>query len=155
METTEWSKTLCIACLQYLQLRRWQHLLKEGFVFGSMIEFIHRWPVATYGNPKSGKDRLMMIAGKASLNFSCSLGSPDTEHVRTESRENLPSVISRDNAIAAMFQATVRPVRPSGLSGVTSPSVPSPSLGGNIRQLSDLESLSSPNRVLQYNILAR
>jgi len=115
---------------------------EAGFVFASMIEFIHLW--------KSGKDGSINVEcknGKASLNFSCSLGCPDTPHVKINQQQQnrikrkSATRRSRDNARAAVYQARVRPARSPRSSGGTSlSSNPSPPRGGDIWKPSDLES---------------
>ena len=111
---------------------------EAGFIFASMIEFIHLW--------RSGKDASMSLKcrdGKTFVNFECSLGHPDTLHIqdgRSKKKYRVKSDArkARNNARAASFQSTKFPPSAS----TTSPSSVGQSPDPNEDQ--EKEQLSAP-----------
>ena len=74
---------------------------EQGFVFASMIEFFQCW-----SSKQEAALSIQCKQGRASLNFTCSLGEPDQQHVEVKKvfkrrKKKSPSQIKRDNSRAA------------------------------------------------------
>ena len=89
---------------------------EQGFVFASLMEFFQCW-----SSKHEATLSIQCKQGRASLNFTCSLGEPDQQHVEVKKvfkrkKKKSPSQINRDNSRAAARRAreeTGQPIPPN------------------------------------------
>ena len=98
---------------------------EQGFVFASMIEFFQCW-----SSKQEAALSIQCKQGRASLNFTCSLGEPDQQHVEVKKvfkrrKKKSPSQIKRDNSRAAA-RAREEAARAPPTTGPPGPPAPTP-----------------------------